>query len=73
MVAKPAKKTTASKSKTTAKKNAPFEVTLDLARVTKNTYRFETDDEDAPINPLYVKQSAFDSEPSSITVTVTPS
>jgi hypothetical protein len=66
-----AKKSTTKKTTTATSK--AFTVTLDLARVTKNTYRFETDDEDAPINPLYVKQSAFDKEPSSITVTVNPS
>lgn len=57
--------------KTAAKSNT-FEVTLDLARTTKNTFRFEAEDEDAPINPLYIQKSAFNGkEPSSVTVTVT--
>lgn len=64
-----AKKTAAKKP--AAKKGGSFEVTLDLARTTKNTYRFESDDEDAPITTLYIAQSAFTSEPSSVTVTVT--
>jgi hypothetical protein len=67
------KKMAAAKStkKTTTRKTAGFEVTLDLAKTTKNTYRFENDEEGAPISTLYVNQSAFSSEPSSITVTVT--
>lgn len=67
-----AKKTTA--KKTTAK-NASFEVTLELVRVTKNTYRFETDEDGAAINPLYIQQSAFATplkEGATVTVTVVP-
>jgi hypothetical protein len=62
--------------KTAPKKTAAptgVKVVLELARETKNTYRFETDVEDAVINPLYVQKSAFSGEaPQSITVTVTP-
>ena len=61
--------------KTSTKKSASktIDVSLVLARVTKNTYRFEAEDEDAPISTLYVNQSAFTKEPSngvSVTVTV---
>jgi hypothetical protein len=63
----PAKK---SPSKSTVKNE--FQVNLILARETKNTYRYETDDEDAAINPLYIQKSAFPGEgPQGITVTVT--
>lgn len=60
-----------SASKKSRSKGGEFEVVLDLARETKNTLRFETDDEDAAINPLYIQKSAFDgATPNSVTVTV---
>jgi hypothetical protein len=47
---------------------------MELARETKNTYRFETDDEDAAINPLYIQKSAFGGDaPESIVVSISAS
>jgi len=65
-MATPAKKTAVAKSK-------GFTVEMPLARTTKNTYRFEAEEDDAPISTLYINQSAFTKEPSSVTVVVTPS
>lgn len=65
-------KKSASKKSAAKSKGGEFEVVLDLARETKNTLRFETDAEDAAINPLYIQKSAFDgATPDSVTVTVT--
>lgn len=49
-----------------------FEMTL--ARETKGTYRYESDEEDAPVTTLYVRKSAFESAaaPDTITLTITP-
>ena len=35
------------------------EVRMELARATKNTYRFEEVDEDGPIRVLYIQRTAF--------------
>lgn len=46
-------------------------VTLVKNRETKNTYRFDSADEDSPIPSLYVRKSAFpNGQPESVTVTV---
>ena len=58
-------------SKKTPAKTHIAEVTMTLERVTKNTYRFAADDDDAPIDTLYVHKDWFDNEPSTITVTIT--
>lgn len=47
-----------------------IKVTLQLARTTKNTYRFEDADEDSPLRVLYVQQSAFPNAPKAVTVTI---
>ena len=48
-----------------------MKVTLQLARTTKNTYRFEDAEEDSALRVLYVQQSAFpNGAPKAVTVTV---
>lgn len=48
-----------------------MEVKMTHTRTTKNTYRYETDDEAAPVRTLYVQQTAFQGQPSAeITVTI---
>lgn len=60
---------TTAKKKTTAKKGIEVNMTVD--RDTKNTRRFQADEEDAPIDTLYVKKSGFKGTmPDTITVTV---
>ncbi|KKM89739.1 hypothetical protein LCGC14_1245710 [marine sediment metagenome] len=46
------------------------EVRMELARTTKNTYRFEEADENGPIRVLYIQQAAFPGgAPAAIVVT----
>ena len=48
-----------------------MKITLQLARTTKNTYRFEDANEDSVLRVLYVQQSAFPAgAPKEITVTI---
>lgn len=55
----------------TTAKQAGVTVSLVLNRETKNTYRFDSPDEDSVIPSLYVKKSAFGGKaPEQITVTV---
>lgn len=62
---------TATKKAASKSKSNGISVPLDLTRETKNTFRFDSDDEDAVITSLYVKKSAFPKgAPESITVTV---
>jgi hypothetical protein len=37
----------------------PIEITLTLGKETKGTYRFETDEPEAPVSTVYVRKSAF--------------
>lgn len=50
------------------------EFEMELARETKGTFRYESDEEDAPVTTLYVRKSAFDgaAAPQTITLTITP-
>jgi cyclopropane fatty-acyl-phospholipid synthase-like methyltransferase len=62
------KKTAAKK---TAAKSVGFTLSMEQARETKGTFRFENDEDDAPISTLYIRKSAFSgAAPESITVTV---
>lgn len=45
-------------------------VTLTFKKATKNTYVFENPD--ASVSTIYVDKSAFTTQPSSITITITP-
>ena len=48
-----------------------IEVKLTRVKETKRTFRFETDDEEAPVGNIYVQKSAFKGEfPETITVTI---
>ena len=38
--------------------NAPITITVKLSRETKNTYRYEAVDEDAPVGNIYVQKKA---------------
>ena len=39
--------------------NAPITITVKLSRETKNTYRYEAVDEDAPVGKIYVQKKAL--------------
>jgi hypothetical protein len=43
---------------------------LTLERETKGTFVFTSDDEDAAVTTLYVRKSAMDEAPDSITLTI---
>ena len=47
-----------------------FESTFDFLKPTKRTYRFQEYGTDIKIETLYVKQSAFKTQPKKIKVTV---
>lgn len=53
---------------TTPAEAVVIEMTLD--KETPNTFRFAANDEDAPVPTVYVKRSAFDGKPESITLTI---
>ena len=38
--------------------NAPITITVKLSRETKNTYRYDAVDEDAPVGNIYVQKKA---------------
>lgn len=48
----------------------PVQIAMTLDKETKTTYRFKADDESAPIPTVYVAQTAFDSKPTTITLTI---
>ena len=37
----------------------PITITVKLTRETKNTYRYEAVDEDAPVGNIYIQKKAF--------------
>ena len=39
--------------------NAPITITVKLSRETKNTYRYDAVDEDAPVGNIYVQKKAL--------------
>ena len=39
--------------------NAPITITVKLSQETKNTYRYEAVDEDAPVGNIYVQKKAL--------------
>lgn len=50
---------------------AKVEVKMELARETKNTYRFECKEDGAAVDTLYVQKSAFPSgAPMNVTISV---
>lgn len=66
-----AKKTTSRRSTKTAPESASkLTLTLQKVRETKNTVRFESDDEDAAVTTLYVAKGFVDGDTESITLTL---